>query len=84
MDNLKICPPYQFLKSIEKFIQAIYTQNVDGLEEKAGINKELVTYTHGALKSECTCFGNKCKKSYTSEEIFSKIKLDDVAHAGQF
>lgn len=41
--------PHLFLKKIEDRILHIYTQNIDGLEEKAVIGLNKLTYVHGSL-----------------------------------
>jgi NAD-dependent SIR2 family protein deacetylase len=39
----------------ENSLNLIYTQNVDGLEEKAGINRENIIFAHGRRdKSKCS------------------------------
>ena len=39
----------------EESLNIIYTQNVDGLEEKAGINKDNIVFAHGRRdKSKCS------------------------------
>jgi NAD-dependent SIR2 family protein deacetylase len=45
-------------------ITRVYTQNIDGLEEKAGIPKEKIVYCHGNLKKARCC---SCRKEYDIE-----------------
>ena len=49
----------------------MYTQNVDGLEELAGVNKSKVVYAHGSLL-KATCM--KCGAKYTAQDIAIDVK----------
>ena len=59
---------HKFLKKLEKSgkLKAIITQNVDGLDVKAGCKN--VLELHGSIyRNHCM----KCGKSYTAEEVFN-------------
>lgn len=48
----------------------VYTQNVDGLEELAGVSKSRVVYAHGSLL-HATCM--KCGAKYTAQDISGDV-----------
>ena len=59
---------HKFLKKLEKSgkLKAVITQNVDGLDVKAGCKN--VLELHGSIyRNHCM----KCGKSYTAEEVFN-------------
>jgi NAD-dependent SIR2 family protein deacetylase len=49
----------------------VYTQNIDGLEEQAGVDKTKVVYAHGSLLN-ATCM--KCNAKYSAQDIASDVK----------
>lgn len=49
----------------------VYTQNIDGLEEKAGVDRGKVVYAHGSLLS-ATCL--KCNARYKAADIAADVK----------
>jgi len=61
-------------------LRRVYTQNVDGLEEKAGLERNKIVYSHGVL-DPCHCLdcGEKISLSYCLEQIQENINnsLDD-------
>eukprot|EP00804_Cyclotella_cryptica_P005654 CCRYP_000026-RA/>CCRYP_000026-RA protein AED:0.05 eAED:0.05 QI:91/1/1/1/1/0.66/3/1867/215 len=66
-------PSHKFLAWLDekKMLLRLYTQNVDGLEELAGVNKNKVVYAHGSLLN-ATCM--KCGAKYTAQDIASDVK----------
>jgi NAD-dependent SIR2 family protein deacetylase len=48
----------------------IYTQNIDGLEQSAGVDENKIVYAHGSFTG-ATCM--KCKAKYQSSEIASDV-----------
>ena len=48
----------------------MYTQNIDGLEEQAGVAASRVVYAHGSLL-HATC--TKCKAKYCARDIASDV-----------
>lgn len=61
-----------FLSNLCKYnkIRKIYTQNIDGLEEKAGIPKDKLIYCHGNIKT-CSCC--ECGKKYDIKKILDNF-----------
>lgn len=55
-------------------ITRIYTQNIDGLEEKAGIPEDKIIYCHGNLKTAKCC---ECGKQYDIEMAKSINKCEN-------
>lgn len=65
-------PSHRFLKHLEdkKMLLRIYTQNIDGLEERAGISSSKVVYAHGSLNtSVCLKCGGKVSAELLREEV---------------
>jgi len=58
-------------------LRRIYTQNIDGLEEKAGIPADKIVYAHGSLKTT-HCSNIYCRKKYDAEYVKQKILKDEV------
>jgi NAD-dependent SIR2 family protein deacetylase len=58
-------------------VRRIFTQNVDGLEIKAGCPKELCTFAHGRIDvAGCP----ECLRDYDIEELKKKIYNDEIAY----
>ena len=53
----------------------IYTQNIDTLEQSAGVRSDKVVYAHGSLL-DATC--TKCKAKYSAADIASDVKSGTV------
>lgn len=52
-----------------------YTQNIDGLEEDAGVKRGRVVYAHGSLRNAaCT----RCKAKYSAEDIAEDVARGTV------
>lgn len=68
-------PAHYALAELEETgeLEAVITQNVDSLHQKAG--SQNVLEIHGHLRSG-TCLS--CERKYDIEEIFSKLKRNDV------
>lgn len=49
----------------------VYTQNIDGLEEQAGVDKNKVVYAHGSLLN-AVCM--KCNAKYIAADIAVDVK----------
>ena len=56
-------------------VQRIYTQNVDGLDEEAGIPEAKLIHAHGSFRSG-TCM--KCDTKYSFEWMQSKFKFQGL------
>jgi NAD+-dependent protein deacetylase sirtuin 2 len=67
---------HSFMKLLETkgLLKRIYTQNIDTLERRAGIDPNLIVEVHGSFGS-CHC--TKCGKAYTAE--FFKTKITDCS-----
>ena len=52
---------HKFLASLDqnKKILRCYTQNIDGLEEKAGVKQKSLRYCHGSFSSGAKCLNSK-------------------------
>ena len=67
-------PSHRFLSLLErkKLLLRVYTQNIDGLEEKAGVSSKKIVYAHGSLNtSSCLKCGHKVKADDVREEILN-------------
>jgi len=59
-----------------KMLLRVYTQNIDGLEEVAGVSNSKIVYAHGSLRwATCT----RCKRKVSSDKIMPFIKEGSVA-----
>jgi NAD-dependent deacetylase sirtuin 2 len=54
-----------------------YTQNIDGLERKAGLPDEKIVEAHGTMYTS-HCINSSCNKEYPFEWIKAKIFADEV------
>lgn len=70
-------PSHKFLALLDKMqmLRRIYTQNIDGLEVKAGISPNKVVYAHGSL-STSTCL--RCKNKVDTDSIRNEILSGNV------
>ncbi|EFC46279.1 silent information regulator family protein [Naegleria gruberi] len=66
---------HYFLKLLEKKnkLLRLYTQNIDGLETKSGISKELLVNCHG-MYDTAKC--QHCKKEYLLPTVIEKLGTD--------
>lgn len=72
-------PAHRFLVMMheKKMLLRVYTQNVDGLEEKAGLPSKKVVYAHGSLhKLKCI----KCGAQVDSEDLRQVVLDGNVPH----
>lgn len=53
----------------------VYTQNIDGLEEQAGVMESRVVYAHGSLLG-ATCVN--CRATYRADEISDDVQTGKV------
>jgi len=70
-------PSHQFLAWLNNkgMLLRIYTQNIDTLEQSAGVRSERVVYAHGSLLN-ATCM--KCKAKYSASDIASDVQSGTV------
>jgi len=60
----------------KKMLLRVYSQNIDGLEQKAGVSAKKVVYAHGSLQWATCC---RCKRKVNSDEIEADILNGTVA-----
>lgn len=59
-----------------KMLLRIYSQNIDGLENVAGVSNKKIVYAHGSLRwASCT----RCQRKVSAEEILPAIRQGSVA-----
>jgi NAD-dependent SIR2 family protein deacetylase len=59
-----------------KMLLRVYTQNIDGLEDVAGVSSKKIVYAHGSLRwATCT----RCQRKVSSDKIMPFIKEGSVA-----
>lgn len=70
-------PSHKFLASLDRQqkLLRIYTQNIDSLEQLAGVRSEKIVYAHGSL-SNATCM--RCRAIYSASDIASDVKMGRV------
>jgi NAD-dependent SIR2 family protein deacetylase len=70
---------HYFLKLLndKNYLNMIYTQNIDGLEEKAGVDKNKIVYAHGNIK-EAIC--STCRKQHCVEKLRSHIQSGNIMY----
>ena len=75
--SIKPSPSHNFLAWLDEqgILLRVYTQNIDSLEEQAGVCKDRVIYAHGSLAT-ATCM--KCKTTYSSSDIGDDINAGRV------
>lgn len=55
----------------------IYTQNIDSLEVKAGVNQNNIVFAHGR-RDACIC--SKCKLSHSFQKFLEHIEKEQVLY----
>ncbi len=70
---------HHFLSILEKkkILLRVYTQNIDGLEEKAGVSSKKIVYAHGTLNTS-TCL--TCGAKASADELREEILLGNIPH----
>ena len=68
----KPTPAHRFLALLSErgMLRRVYTQNVDGLEELAGVPSAKIVQTHGTLR-HASCL--KCKRRVDSDDIMEDV-----------
>ena len=67
-------PSHHFLSLLErkKILLRVYTQNIDGLEEKAGVSSKKIVNAHGSMNtSSCLKCGQKASADELRQEILN-------------
>ncbi|KAJ5979796.1 Sirtuin family [Penicillium waksmanii] len=77
--TLKPTLSHAFLALLAKknILHFLFTQNIDGLEEDAGVPAEKILWTHGNWKSQ-HCY--KCKAEYPDDLMQKAINASDVPY----
>lgn len=77
-DLKRYSPTHAFIRLLQDKgkLQTNYTQNIDNLEEMAGIDKQRLIQCHGSFAT-ATC--RKCKNKVRGTEIFNDIRAKRVA-----
>ncbi|CAI7609322.1 unnamed protein product [Penicillium glandicola] len=77
--NLKPTITHAFLALLAKkgLLHFLFTQNIDGLEQDAGVPLEKVLWTHGNWKSQ-HCY--KCKSPYPDDLMKNAIRAGEVPY----
>jgi len=76
MENVSPTPAHKFLRLLDErgVLLRCYTQNVDGLERKAGLSPEKLVEVHGSLLS---CSGIETGKACNFDEFTHALRHDD-------
>ncbi|WPG99576.1 Hypothetical protein R9X50_00239400 [Acrodontium crateriforme] len=78
-DLKRYSPTHAFIRMVQDKgrLQTNYTQNIDNLEQLAGIEKERLIQCHGSF---ATASCRKCKYQVDGHEIFAAIRSQQVAY----
>jgi len=70
-------PSHKFLARLDQqnMLLRVYTQNIDGLEQSAGVAETKVIYAHGSLL-HASCM--KCKARYLADDIALDVRAGTV------
>lgn len=68
---------HKFLSLLDQrgMLLRVYSQNIDGLEEVAGVSPKKIVYAHGSLQ-KATCL--RCKKDHTAQDMEEHIVAGTV------
>lgn len=69
---------HKFIKTIQDLgvLTRCYTQNIDGLELKAGVSIDKLVQAHGSLRNpSCT----KCHRTFPSNKLYRKMVKNGIA-----
>ncbi|KAI6857492.1 SIR2-domain-containing protein [Hortaea werneckii] len=77
-DQQRYTPTHAFIKLLQDKgkLQTNYTQNIDNLEELAGVDRSKLIQCHGSF---ATASCRKCKFQVPGHEIFDQIRAKQVA-----
>ncbi|EME49928.1 hypothetical protein DOTSEDRAFT_68672 [Dothistroma septosporum NZE10] len=77
-DQKRYSPTHGFIRLLQDHnrLQTNYTQNIDNLEELAGIERDRIIQCHGSF---ATASCRKCKHQVKGTEIFADIRAKQVA-----
>lgn len=72
MERVEPSDSHRFLALLQKkgMLLRVYTQNIDGLEQVAGVSPKKIVYSHGSLQWATCC---KCKHKVSAADIEQSI-----------
>mmetsp|Transcript_54846 Transcript_54846/g.129360 ORF Transcript_54846/g.129360 Transcript_54846/m.129360 type:complete len:431 (-) Transcript_54846:85-1377(-) len=75
LENVEPTRTHKFLRELEEkgMLLRVYTQNIDGLERKAGVSPEKLVEVHGTIQ---TVSGNDSKQPYSLDEFKEALRED--------
>lgn len=78
-DDTRYTPTHGFIRLLQdkQKLRTNYTQNIDNIEERAGIERDRLVQCHGSFAT-ATC--RKCRFKVKGTEIFPSIREQTVAH----
>ena len=78
-EGFKPTPSHHFIKHLSDkgILLRHYTQNIDGLERKAGVPEEHLIEAHGSF-NKARCVSHRCRKEYTESWMREMIMKDVV------
>ncbi|KAF2072787.1 hypothetical protein CYY_005910 [Polysphondylium violaceum] len=71
--HIKPTPSHHFIKQFQDrgILLRNFTQNVDQLQEKAGVDDKHIVHAHGSLGDDWYCMG--CQKKYTPSYVWTEV-----------
>jgi len=79
LSEFKPTKSHYFIKLLQNknILNLVYTQNIDGLEEKSGVVKNKIVYAHGNV-NEAIC--SSCRKQHSVESLRSHINSGKIMY----
>lgn len=70
---------HYFLKLLQdkNLLNLVYTQNIDSLEERAGVENSKIVYAHGNI-NEATC--SNCRKQHNVEKLREHLNKGEILY----
>lgn len=81
IENAQPTPSHNFCKFLydKGWLRRVYTQNIDGLHQKAGLPEEFVVEYHGSLlKNNVVLYGDSIPDNATRQTIIDFVDFDEV------
>jgi NAD-dependent histone deacetylase SIR2 len=78
-ESYKPTPTHFFMRLLQEknMLNMVFSQNIDGLEEKAGVKPDKIVYAHGN-HNEAVC--SVCRKQHSVEELRNYVKQGKVMY----
>jgi NAD+-dependent protein deacetylase SIR2 len=78
-DKYKPSKTHYFIRLLQEknLLNLVYTQNIDSLEERAGVEKNKIVYAHGNI-NEATC--SNCRKQHNVEKLREYLKNGEILY----